>query len=48
MDEEFTLLFGAVERDSKLDPLDAPERAETNRQTLLSDHSRRIEHEPFG
>lgn len=48
MDEEFTLLLGAVERDYKLDPLDAPERAEANRQTLLSDHSRRIEHESFG
>lgn len=48
MDQEFTLLFGAVERDFKFDPIDAPERAEANRITLLSDHSRRMDHESFG
>jgi hypothetical protein len=33
---EFTFLFGAIERDRKYVPRDAPQRAETNRLDLLT------------
>jgi hypothetical protein len=42
---EFTLLLGAVERNNKFDPVDAPARAADNRQTILNDPQRRRLHE---
>jgi hypothetical protein len=45
----YTLLLGAVERDSNLVPADAPERATRNRTVVLGDPvHRRKEHESFG
>jgi hypothetical protein len=38
--KEFTLLYGAAERDSKYVPRDALERAETNRLLVLKDQNR--------
>lgn len=38
--QEFTLLYGAAERDSKYVPRDALERAETNRLLVLKDQNR--------
>lgn len=32
---EFTFLFGAVERDNRYVPIDAPRRADTNRLDLI-------------
>lgn len=42
---EFTILYIAREKDRKLIPPDAYQRAEDNRQILLSDPSRRRPHE---
>ncbi|SRR5713101_3034241 len=43
---EFTLLFGAFERDRKLVPLDAEQRANANRnEVILNPLERRCEHE---
>jgi hypothetical protein len=47
MQREFTFLFGAVERDRKYEPKDAPERGEANRLDLLADEEKRCEHERF-
>ena len=47
MEQEFTFLLGAVERDWELEPKDALKRAEDNRQVLLRDHTRRTEYEPL-
>lgn len=44
---EYTLLEGAVERDGKLVPRDAPDRASRNRLTLLAHPHRRKEHGCF-
>src|ERR1035437_1690944 len=41
---EYTLLLGAVEVGGKL-PLGAKEQAEANRETILTDKSRRCDHE---
>lgn len=38
--QEFTLLYGAAERDSKYVPRDALKRAETNRLLVLKDRNR--------
>ncbi|MGH2508995.1 MAG: hypothetical protein ACRDHZ_16560 [Ktedonobacteraceae bacterium] len=38
--QEFTLLYGAAERDSKYVPRDALQRAETNRLLVLKDQNR--------
>lgn len=43
---EITLLHPAYERDGRLDPQDAPERAEQRRQEILADPSRRKRYEP--
>jgi hypothetical protein len=43
----YTLLEGAVERDGKLVPRDAPDRAVRNRLTLIDDPHRRKEHGYF-
>jgi hypothetical protein len=39
---EFTILFGAVERDGKLIPGDAKERAQKNLMALKADPTRRV------
>ncbi|MCH7518978.1 MAG: hypothetical protein IH964_08115 [Candidatus Dadabacteria bacterium] len=45
--KEFTLLYGATERDSKYVPEDALERAEERRQKIISNpQNRRCLHEP--
>jgi hypothetical protein len=45
----YTLLLGAVERDRKLVPGDAPERASRNRELVILDpQHRRKTHERFG
>ena len=46
-DNEYTLLYGAIEKDRKLIPEDAAERAEENREILLRNISRRQKHERF-
>ncbi len=43
---EITLLYPALERDFKLVPRDAPERAEQRRQEILADPRRRRPYEP--
>jgi hypothetical protein len=44
-----TLLEGALERDRRLTPPDAPERAARNREKVISDPAhRRKPYEPFG
>ena len=45
MNEEFTFLLGAVERDWKLRPHNAIERANENREELIAAPTRREEHE---
>lgn len=40
-DAEFTFLFGAVERDGELDPVNAPNIADENRLILLRNMKRR-------
>lgn len=40
-DTEFTILIGAVERDGKLQPHDARDRAEEFRRIIVADPSRR-------
>jgi hypothetical protein len=47
MDNEYTLLFGAIEKDRCLIPEDAEKRAETNRTTLSANKKRRRAHEQF-
>jgi len=37
--KEFTLLFGAIEKDRKLEPRDAENRAEARRQEIISNPS---------
>jgi len=44
VDEEYTLLLGAVETGGKL-PQGAKEKAEANRQIVIGNPSRRVEHE---
>lgn len=44
MEEEYTLLLGAIERNNKL-PEGAEDQAEANRQTLISYPTRRRPHE---
>jgi|SRR3989304_7091169 len=45
-DKEFTLLFGAIEKDRKLIPNDAVQRAEIRRQEIIANpSSRRCLHE---
>lgn len=39
---EYTILMGAVEKDRKLIPADAKERAQDNRKELIADRSRRV------
>ncbi len=44
--KEFTLLFGAIEKDQKLEPKDAEKRAEARRQEIIANpSSRRCLHE---
>jgi hypothetical protein len=43
-DREYTLLFGAIERGGKL-PAGSKERAEENRETVITDQTRRRLHE---
>jgi hypothetical protein len=45
MEREFTLLNGAVERDRRFVPANAPEVAEERRQEVITDPSLRCEHE---
>ncbi len=47
MQEEFTFLFGATERDRKYTPADALERANKNRDDLIARPGNRCEHETF-
>ena len=44
---EFTFLCGAVERDVKYVPLDAPEKGEVRRLDLLANGDKRCKHERF-
>ena len=46
-DTEFTLLLGAIERDDRLKPSNAPQRAAVNRQEILKNPLRRRHHEQF-
>jgi len=46
-DTEYTILQGAKEVGGRLQPENAPERAERNREDVVRDPSRRREHEPF-
>lgn len=48
MQGEFTFLFGTTEQNGKLVQRDAPERAEQNRQDLISNPKSRCKHEQFG
>jgi hypothetical protein len=41
MNQEFTILHGAVEKDKKLVPADVKARAQANRASLLKDEKRR-------
>ena len=45
MDGEFTILYGAFERDNRFDPADAPDRADDNREKLIAGTARRCIHE---
>jgi len=47
MKNEFTFLFGAVEKNRKYIPKDAPERADGNRTDLILNPSKRCKHEQF-
>jgi hypothetical protein len=42
---EYTLLRGATERDSKLEPPNCLEKAIENRVHVAADHTKRVEHE---
>lgn len=44
---ELTLLEGAIERNGRLHPSDAPDRASRNREELKQDFRRRIPHARF-
>jgi len=44
-DREFTLLIGAVERDSNLVPSEADEKANKIKSIIIKDHNRRCAHE---
>lgn len=46
LNREVTILFAAVERDGKLVPTDAPERAEKRWLEIRSDQNRRRRYEP--
>jgi hypothetical protein len=41
MAREFTLLFGAIEKDGVLEPVDCKKRAQENRSILVADRTRR-------
>ena len=43
-DKEFTLLMGAIEKDQKLEPRDAPNEAEIRRQKIINDPMWRCDH----
>lgn len=44
--KEFTLLYGAIEKDTKYIPRDAPEQAESRRLKVVADpDNRRCAHE---
>jgi hypothetical protein len=47
LDSEFTFLQGAIEKDYKLIPPDATDRAEENRSDLLAHPGKRCGHERF-
>jgi hypothetical protein len=47
VDEEYTLLIGAIEKDWELDPSTALTDAQSNRNELLADKSRREPHVRF-
>ena len=47
MHSAYTFLLGAVARDFKLDPSDAVERADRNREDLLRHPDWRTTNEPF-
>jgi hypothetical protein len=40
-DNEITILFGAIEKDSKLVPQNCKEKAQENREVLIADETRR-------
>lgn len=42
--EEMTILCGAFEKDGTLDPRDAPQRAEQNRQTIIDQRNAGVEY----
>jgi hypothetical protein len=42
---EYTFLLGCVERGDKLDPIDAPGRAEANRKIIIANKDRRRRHD---
>ena len=42
---EFTLLYGAIEKDRKTIPKNALKRAQQNREALILDPTRRVKHE---
>lgn len=44
-DEEFTLLFGAKERDSRLIPRNADEEADNRKKIIIENPNRRCSHE---
>jgi hypothetical protein len=46
-EHEYTLLLGAIEKDSVLIPEDAIQRADENRRILVADPGRRRQHEEF-
>ena len=41
LDAELTLLIGATERDGQLEPLNAPEKADSRREEILNDDTHR-------
>jgi hypothetical protein len=47
MNNEFTFLFGATEKNRKYKPKDAPERADKNRGDLILNPNQRCKHEQF-
>jgi hypothetical protein len=47
MQDEFTFLFGATEKNSKYIPSDALRRANENRDDLIANPGNRCEHEAF-
>ena len=48
IDQEYTLLVGAIEKGFKTDPLNAAQIAETRRREIIRDPSRRRPHERVG